>query len=97
MNKAELISDVAERMSDSKTKAGEAVDAVFDAIVAALKQGDEVRLPSFGVFKVKQTAERIGRNPQTGQEVKVPAARKARFTPAKALKEAIDGGAAPKR
>jgi DNA-binding protein HU-beta len=97
MNKAELISDVAERMSDSKTKAGEAVDAVFDAITSALKQGDEVRLPSFGVFAVKETAARTGRNPQTGQEVKVPAARRPRFRPGKALKEAMDGGAAPKR
>ncbi len=97
MNKAELVADVAERMNDSKMKAGEAVDAVLDAITTALKAGDEVRLPAFGVFKVKQTAERMGRNPQTGEEVPVPAARKARFTPAKALKEALDTGNAPKR
>ena len=70
MNKAELVADVAERMSDSKMKAGEAVDAVLDAITNALKAGDEVRLPAFGVFKVKQTTERMGRNPQTGEEVK---------------------------
>ena len=89
MNKAELVADVAERMNDSKTKAGEAVDAVFDAITQALKKNDDVRLPAFGVFKVRQTAERVGRNPQTGEEVKVPAAKKAKFTPGKALKEAL--------
>jgi DNA-binding protein HU-beta len=97
MNKAELVADVAERLSDTKIKGGEAVDAVFDAITAALQQGDEVRLPAFGVFAVANTAERVARNPQTGQEVKVPAGKRAKFRPGKALKEALDGGAAPKR
>ncbi|MES1198671.1 MAG: HU family DNA-binding protein [Pseudomonadota bacterium] len=97
MNKAELIADVAERMSDSKTKAGEAVDAVFEAITSALQQGDEVRLPAFGVFKVRQSAERIGRNPQTGEEVKVPASTKAKFSPGKALKEALEKTGGRKR
>jgi DNA-binding protein HU-beta len=93
MNKAELVADVAERIGEPKMKAEEAVNAVLDAITQALKYGDEVRLPAFGVFKVKETAERMGRNPQTGAEVKVPAAKKARFSPAKALKEALDTGA----
>jgi DNA-binding protein HU-beta len=98
MNKAELVADVAERMGDTKIKAGEAVDAVFDAITQALKNGDEVRLPSFGVFAVSSTLERTARNPQTGQEVKVPAGKRAKFRAGKALKEALlDGGAAPKR
>lgn len=97
MNKAELIADVAERMSDSKLKAGEAVDAVFDAITAALQNGDEVRLPSFGVFDVSQTAERMARNPQTGEEVKVAAGRRARFRAGKALKDALAAAGAPKR
>ena len=67
MNKAELIADVAERMSDSKMKAEEAVNAVFEAITDAMKKGDEVRLPTFGVFAVSETAERKARNPQTGE------------------------------
>ena len=90
MNKAELVADVAERMSDSKMKAEEAVNAVFDAITAALKNGDEVRLPTFGVFVVSQTAERKARNPQTGEEVIVPAGRRARFRPGKALKDQLN-------
>lgn len=90
MNKAELVADVAERMGESKIKGEEAVNAVFDAIIEALKKGDDVRLPAFGVFDVKETAARTARNPQTGQEVKVPAGRKARFKPGKALKETLN-------
>lgn len=89
MNKAELVADVAERMGESKLKAEEAVNAVFDALTSALKRGDDVRLPSFGVFDVKETAARMARNPQTKEEVAVPAGRKARFKPGKALKEAL--------
>jgi DNA-binding protein HU-beta len=90
MNKAELVADVAERMSESKMKAEEAVNAVFEALTHALKKGDEVRLPSFGVFVVSQTTERKARNPQTGEEVIVPAGRRARFRPGKALKDALN-------
>jgi DNA-binding protein HU-beta len=90
MNKAELVADVADRMGDSKQKGEEAVNAVFDAISAALRKGDEVRLPAFGVFDVKDTAARTARNPQTGEEVKVPAGKKARFKPGKALKESLN-------
>lgn len=90
MNKAELVADVADRMGDSKQKGEEAVNAVFEAIVAALKNGNEVRLPAFGVFDVKDTAARTARNPQTGEEVKVPAGKKARFKPGKALKETLN-------
>lgn len=89
MNKAELVADVAEQLSDSKLRAEEAVNAVFDAITRALKKGEEVRLPAFGVFDVKETAARVARNPQTMQEVQVPAGRKARFKPGKALKDAL--------
>lgn len=90
MNKAELVADVAERTSESKQKSEEAVNAVFEAITAALKRGDDVRLPAFGVFDVKDTAARTARNPQTGAEVKVPAAKKARFKPGKALKDTLN-------
>lgn len=90
MNKAELVADVAERMSDSKMKAEEAVNAVFEAITSALRKGDEVRLPAFGVFAVSQTKARTARNPQTGEEVAVPAGKRAKFRPGKALKEALN-------
>ena len=70
--------------------AEEAVNAVFDALTAALKKGEEVRLPAFGVFAVSQTAARKARNPQTGEEVIVPAGKRARFRPGKALKESLN-------
>lgn len=90
MNKAELIAAVAERTGESKAKAGELVDAVFDVVTDALTKGDEVKLPSFGAFAVVTTAARKARNPQTNQEVIVPAGRRARFKPGKALKEALE-------
>lgn len=90
MNKAELVADVAERMGDSKMKAEEAVNAVFEALTAALKNGQDVRLPNFGVFDVKETAQRTARNPQTKEEVIVPAGKKARFKPGKALKDSLN-------
>lgn len=90
MNKAELVADVAERMSEPKLKAEDAVNAVFEAITAALKRGDEVRLPTFGVFAVTRTKERKARNPQTNEEVVVPAGNRPKFRPGKALKEALN-------
>lgn len=90
MNKAELIAAVAEQTGEPKTKVSDTVDAVFDALTKALQAGDEVRVPNFGVFKVVETAARKARNPQTGEEVKVPAGRRARFQAGKALKEALE-------
>ena len=89
MNKNDLISAVADSSGLTRGDATKAVEGVFDAITGALKKGDEVRLPAFGVFDVKETAARTARNPQTGEEVKVPAGRKARFKPGKALKDAM--------
>lgn len=90
MNKAELVADVAERTGESKMRAEELVNAVFEAMTDALKRGDDIRLPAFGVFDVKETAARIARNPQTKEEVKVPAGKKARFRAGKALKDALN-------
>ena len=90
MNKAELVADVAERLGDSKQKGEEAVNAVFDAITAALKRGDDVRLPAFGVNAVSETSARVGRNPQTKEPVQIPAGKRARFRAGKALKEALN-------
>lgn len=89
MNKAELVADVAERINEPKAKTEEAIDAVFEAIRDELKRGGDVRLPAFGVFDVKDTAARTARNPQTGEEVQVPAGKKVRFKPGKALKDVI--------
>ena len=90
MNKNELIASVASATSLSKADAGRAVDSVFDAIASSLSNGDAVRLVGFGTFAVSKRSARIGRNPQTGKPIKIPAKKVARFTPGKALKDAIN-------
>jgi DNA-binding protein HU-beta len=91
VNKAELINEVSQKAPHAKGVAADVVDAVFDVMTEALKRREEIRIPNFGVFEVKDTAARKARNPQTGEEGKVPAGRKARFKPGKALKDALDG------
>ena len=91
MNKNDLVSQVAEKASLTKAQAGEAVDAVFAAITAALKAGDEVRIVAFGNFVVTERAASEGRNPQTGEPIKIPASRQPKFRAGKGLKDAVNG------
>jgi DNA-binding protein HU-beta len=88
MNKGDLINEVAKVVS-TKKEAQEAVDCVFSSITKALKKGDTVTLVGFGTFKVTQRKARKGRNPQTGEEIKINASKAAKFTPGKPLKEAV--------
>ena len=90
MNKQDLIGSVADSSGLSKTDAAKAVEGVFDAITGALKKGDEVRLVGFGTFSVKKRAAGKGRNPATGQEIKIPASKNARFKAGAALKAAVN-------
>ena len=89
MNKAELISATAEKAGLSKKDSEKAINAALDTIVAALKADDKVQLVGFGVFEVKNRAERIGRNPKTKEEITIPASKIPQFKPGKTLKEAI--------
>ena len=89
-NKNDLIGVVADKAGLTKAQAGEAVDAVFDAITASLKSGDEVRLVGFGTFAVSKRKASVGRNPATGAEIKIPASNQAKFKPGKGLKDAIN-------
>lgn len=89
MNKNELIADVAERTGQTKAAAGEAVDATFAAIADALKGGDEVRVIGFGNFSVTQRAATEGRNPRTGEKIKIPASKTPKFKAGKGLKDAV--------
>lgn len=89
MNKTELISAVAEKSELSKKDATNAVDAVFDSILSALKNGDKVQLIGFGNFEVRERAARKGRNPQTGEEIEIAASKAPAFSPGKNLKEAV--------
>jgi DNA-binding protein HU-beta len=79
MNKMELVEHVAGETELSKAKTAEAIDAVVAGITKALKKGEEVRLVGFGTFSVKKRAAGKGRNPATGQEIKIPASKNARF------------------
>ncbi|AKO93972.1 MULTISPECIES: HU family DNA-binding protein [Priestia] len=89
MNKTDLINAVAEASELSKKDATKAVDAVFDTILDALKEGDKVQLIGFGNFEVRERAARKGRNPQTGDEIEIPASKVPAFKPGKALKDAV--------
>jgi DNA-binding protein HU-beta len=90
MNKAELIDAVTAQASLQKADATRAVDAVFDAITAALKAGDSVALVGFGTFAVKGRAARSGRNPRTGETIEIAASKAPVFKAGKALKDAVN-------
>jgi DNA-binding protein HU-beta len=91
MNKTELINAVAEASELSKKDATKAVDSVFDTILDALKNGDKIQLIGFGNFEVRERSARKGRNPQTGEEIEIPASKVPAFKPGKALKDAVAG------
>ena len=86
MNKAELIEAMAKAADCTKTQAGSALDGFCSAVTTALKKGDKVTLVGFGTFSVSKRAARIGRNPQTGKEIKIAAKKVAKTIPRKAPK-----------
>ena len=90
MNKSDLIAAVAEAAGISKSDAASAVDATFDTITDALKDGVDVRLTGFGNFGVADRAAREGRNPRTGEPIKIAASRQAKFKAGKGLKDAVN-------
>ena len=100
MNKAQFIAALAPHFNDSKKEAAHAVDIVFDTIVRSLHRGEDVMINDFGKFKKVDRKARMGRNPFTGETIKIKASKKARFLPAKGLKDVISGerklGPAPK-
>ena len=89
MNKADLISEVAGVVS-TKKEAQAAVDCMLEAITQALKKGDTVTLVGFGTFKVTKRKARLGRNPQTGEEIKISASKAPKFVAGKSLKDAVN-------
>ena len=90
VNKNDLVASVADVSGLSKGDATKAVDAVFDSITASLKSGTEVRLVGFGTFTVSKRAATTGRNPRTGEEIKIPASKQAKFKAGKGLQDAIN-------
>ncbi len=90
MNKSDLIDAIAEKADISKAKAARALDATVESIKEALKNGDTVNLVGFGSFKVGTRAERNGRNPKTGEAIKIEAAKIPKFSAGKSLKDAVN-------
>jgi len=89
MNKTELVASVAEKAELSKKDAEKAVAAMLESVEEALKAGDKVALVGFGTFEVKERAARTGKNPRTGEAVKIPAARVPVFKAGKLLKDTV--------
>ena len=100
MNKAQFIAALAPHFNDSKREAAHAVEIVFDTITRTMSKGEDVMINDFGKFKKVDRKARMGRNPFTGETIKIKASKKARFLPAKGLKDVISGerklGPAPK-
>jgi DNA-binding protein HU-beta len=89
MNKTDLIAKVAEATQLSKKDVTSVVEAVFDSIADALQNSEKVQLVGFGNFEVRERTARKGRNPQTGEEIDIPASKIPAFKPGKALKDGI--------
>ena len=90
MNKAELIDAMAKKAGLSKKDAEAALGAFTDTVAAALKKGDKVQLVGFGTFEVAKRAAREGKNPQTGEKIKIAACKAPKFKAGKALKDTVN-------
>ncbi|HEY4653556.1 MAG TPA: HU family DNA-binding protein [Cyclobacteriaceae bacterium] len=89
MNKAELVTKIAEDAGITKAQAGAALDSFFEGVSKTLKKGDKLTLVGFGTFSVSKRAARVGRNPQTGEAIKIKAKKVARFKAGKELTSKI--------
>ena len=89
MNKTELVAIMAEKADLSKKDAEKALNAFVDAVEAALEKGDKIQLVGFGTFEVRERAARVCRNPQTKEDIKVPASKVPAFKAGQALKNIV--------
>jgi DNA-binding protein HU-beta len=89
MNKADIISKVHGVLGTTKADAERAVETVIDCVTEALKSGEEVSVAGLGIFVAKARPARTGRNPRTGETIRIAATRTPKFRPAKALKDAV--------
>ncbi len=90
MNKSDLIAAVAAKTGDTKKNAEASLDAFIEVVTESLVKGDKVQLVGFGSFEVRKRAARKGRNPQTKEEIKIPASKAPVFKAGKALKELVN-------
>lgn len=92
MNKAEITKAIAAKSGLTLKKSGQFMDALEGTITAALAAGDVVKVPNFGKFEATTRKGRTGTNPRTGDGIQIPAAKRVKFTPGKALKDAANAG-----
>lgn len=90
MNKSELVDAVADQAELSKNDVQRTLDAILDTITETVKRGEKVSITGFGNFEQRERAARTGRNPQTGEEMQVPASKAPAFKPGKAFKDAVN-------
>ena len=90
MNKSDLIAAIAAKTGDTKKSAEAALNAFVDVVTESLVKGDKVQLVGFGSFEVRKRAARKGRNPQTKEEIKIPASKAPVFKAGKALKDLVN-------
>ena len=95
MNKTELVAAIAEKAGLSKKDAEGAVKAFTDTVAEQLKAGEKIQLVGFGTFEVAERAARTGKNPQTGEAIKIPASKAPKFKAGKTLKDVVNTPAAP--
>ena len=91
MNKSELIAAIAAKTGETKKNAEASLNALIDVVTESLKKGEKVQLVGFGSFEVRKRAARKGRNPQTKEEIKIPASKAPVFKAGKALKDLVNG------
>lgn len=91
MTKSQLLQKLADGTGVTKKQAGALLDTLVNMTVTTVKKGEPVKIPGLGIFRKVQTKARIGRNPQTGEPIKIPARRKVRFSVAKTFKDAVLG------
>lgn len=91
MTKADIVEKVYERIGFSKKEASELVELCFDSLKDVLKRGDKVKISGFGNFLIRQKKSRVGRNPQTGQQIEISARRVLNFRPSQVLKAMLNG------
>lgn len=91
MTKAQLVTKLAEEAGVSRKQADETLNALVETVVKTVKKGENVKVPGLGIFRLRKMKARIGRNPQTGEPIKIPARKKVGFSVAKTFKETVLG------
>jgi len=91
MTKTQLVTKLSEAGSVSKKESAAILDALADIVIKSVKKGEPVKMPQLGTFRLRKMKARMGRNPQTGEAIKIPARKKVGFTVAKSFKEAVLG------